>query len=370
MKIKRMYTTMAELYCHAKQEDMPLFYSTDRDTTDFLQDYYSHSDDIDKSILYQYAGYELPYITIDNVLDMPIRQRFVEMFTSFCTTNKNEFTRIYNTLLADYEILDNVTESTIITTTENGKEINNNIKNGGNVIECTKSGKEIDENIKVGGTINELVKSGSESDTHTQDGSHISEYIKGGSETDKTEYKGEKKTHETDKSPYTDSEIHYISSEGNDTFKSDEKTVKETQARSKETEETFTNRSDTKTHTFNDYIETKEDKTSADYAETTTHTFNNYKEKETNKVTDDFIDKSEKTFSNYKETTKNSVTDDFVDKIEKSFDGRNTEIATIRHGNIGVTSSQEMITQELRLRLNNSFYPMIFKKFIREHFIA
>ena len=87
-------------------------------------------------------------------------------------------------------------------------------------------------------------------------------------------------------------------------------------------------------------------------------TFTNYKEKNT------------ESFTNYKTNVTEGYSNDYVDKLEKAFNDRQTVTEEIKHGNLGVTTSQQMIESEVSLRLKNNFYEMIFDDFVKMYCIV
>ena len=86
-------------------------------------------------------------------------------------------------------------------------------------------------------------------------------------------------------------------------------------------------------------------------------TYTNYKEKNT------------ESFNNYKTNVTESYSNDYVDKVEKAFTDRQTVTEELKHGNLGVTTSQSMIESEISLRLKNNFYEMIFEDFVKMYCI-
>lgn len=57
------------------------------------------------------------------------------------------------------------------------------------------------------------------------------------------------------------------------------------------------------------------------------------------------------------------------DTTEKTFDGRKDTVTEHTSGNIGTTRTQDMLADEVKVRISMSFYPMIFEKFIKEYCI-
>lgn len=123
---------------------------------------------------------------------------------------------------------------------------------------------------------------------------------------------------------YSDTQTTQISPEGGSTYTNQSKITTETEKRSASNETTFTN-----------------------YKETDTETFNNYKT-----------------------SVKEGYSNNYADKLEKSFTDRKTITEEVKHGNLGVTTSQQMISSEIELRLKNNFYEMIFYDFVKMYCIV
>lgn len=174
-------------------------------------------------------------------------------------------------------------------------------------------------------TVSEL---GTEGTKHTVDGQKEIDSSMTGSKENELAITGSKK--ETMKelpdnnTKYSDTQTTQVSPEGGSTFTNQSKVTNETEKRSASNETTFTN-----------------------YKETNTETFNNYKT-----------------------SVKEGYSNNYADKLEKSFTDRKTITEEIKHGNLGVTTSQQMISSELQLRLKNNFYEMIFDDFVKMYCIV
>lgn len=174
-------------------------------------------------------------------------------------------------------------------------------------------------------TVSEL---GTEGTKHTVDGQKEIDSSMTGSKENVLAITGSKK--ETMKelpdnsNKYSDTQTTQISPEGGSTFANQTKVTNETEKRSASNETAFTN-----------------------YKETNTETFNNYKT-----------------------SVKEGYSNNYADKLEKSFTDRKTVTEEVKHGNLGVTTSQQMISSELELRLKNNFYEMIFDDFVKMYCIV
>ena len=174
-------------------------------------------------------------------------------------------------------------------------------------------------------TVSEL---GTEGTKHTIDGQKEIDSSMTGSRENELAITGSKK--ETMKelpdnnTKYSDTQITQISPEGDSSFTNQSKITTESEKRSASNETTYTN----------------------------------YKEKNT------------ESFNNYKTNVTESYSNDYVDKFEKSFNGRQTVTEEVKHGNLGVTTSQQMIESEISLRLKSNFYDMIFDDFVKMYCIV
>lgn len=165
---------------------------------------------------------------------------------------------------------------------------------------------------------------GKETDTATKEGSETSKTSFKGSEKDELTKEGsEKSTFKTPSTGYTDSVENLTSPENDSNYVGLNKQISKTESRNDESENSFTNRKDTNTKTYTN----REDETELSFEGRT--------------------DTNEKTFTDRKDKT----------TIE-------------RNGNIGVSESSALLKNEIALRLDSAFYPMIFTKFIREVCIA
>lgn len=174
-------------------------------------------------------------------------------------------------------------------------------------------------------TVSEL---GTEGTKHTVDGQKEIDSSMTGSRENAHSITGSKKDTMKElpdnNTKYSDTQTTQISPEGGSTFTNQSKVTNETEKRSVSNETTFTN-----------------------YKETDTETFNNYKT-----------------------SVKEGYSNNYADKLEKSFTDRKTITEEVKHGNLGVTTSQQMISSELDLRLKNNFYDMIFDDFVKMYCIV
>lgn len=174
-------------------------------------------------------------------------------------------------------------------------------------------------------TVSEL---GTEGTKHTIDGQKEIDSSMIGSKENELAITGSKKDTMKElpdsNAKYSDSQTTQVSSEGGNDFTNQSKIINETEKRSASNETTFTN----------------------------------YKEKNT------------ESFNNYKSNVTESYSNNYADKLEKSFNGRQTVTEELKHGNLGVTTSQSMIESEISLRLKNNFYELIFDEFVKMYCIV
>lgn len=156
----------------------------------------------------------------------------------------------------------------------------------------------------------ELTRTGTEKDELTRTGSEKTENTIAGKEVNKIS---------NPEGGYTDSSTTSISPEDSNSFYNKEKTVAHTDHREDTSETEFINRKDTSESSFTDRKDT-----------------------------------SERSFTNRKDTT------------EKSFNERKDTVVEHTHGNVGVSESSAILQHEIEMRLVNSFYPLIFNRFLKE----
>lgn len=174
-------------------------------------------------------------------------------------------------------------------------------------------------------TVSEL---GTEGTKHTVDGQKEIDSSMTGSRENAHSITGSKKDTMKElpdnNNNYSDTQTTQISPEGGSTYTNQSKITNETEKRSASNETTFTN-----------------------YKETDTETFNNYKT-----------------------SVKEGYSNNYADKLEKSFTDRKTITEEVKHGNLGVTTSQSMIKDEVLLRLTNNFYELLFVDFVKMYCIV
>lgn len=168
--------------------------------------------------------------------------------------------------------------------------------------------------------ITTLTYKGKETNTLSKDGSEKQKTTYTGSEKDEVEYTGkESATFSTPTGGYTDTVETLTSPEDAGAYVPLNKQETKTAHREDKSETEYTNRKDTNTKTYNSRA-----------------------------------DETETTYTNREDVNK------------REFENRQDETVIHRHGNVGLTTNTQLLTAEVDFRLANSFYPLIFTKFIKE----
>lgn len=258
------FATLLDIY--KMNQNNPLF-NVPVEKFPFMAEYLENYFNFDFSVIQKFSSYVYSYepLVILDIENEPL-DNFKQSFLSYLSSHKETYNRIYSALMAEYNPLENYNGQSVFTVEETGKENNKN----------TKTGKIITDNTLSG------TKATARQDTPTSGN-------------------------------YIDTETNLVSSEGNETYTNQNRTVKEIAKR----------------------------------GETITDSFNN------------FHDKTETSYSN-----------DYADNSEKSFENRKTTTTENKHGNLGVTTSQQMVESEILLRLKYQFYELLFSDFIKQYCIV
>lgn len=243
-----------------------------------------------------------------------------KIFTQWAEDRTPGFYKLYQALRADYDPINNYDKTSKITTEYKGTETNTNTPSGSEKSTLTKSGTEQHETAFTGSEKTTNTPSGTETSTITKSGSEKTDKVKGAhldtvqnSRTtfdSDTDYDIDKTT--TDIPTYTDS----------DTL-------------------SFTDREDSTTLSF-DQRKTEDEKTFTDRKDTVTDSYTNRK------------DETELTFTNRK-------TEDV-----KSFTNRKDEVSEHTFGNVGVTTSQQMIESQFPLTEKDKLVSYIVNSFVHD----
>lgn len=230
---------------------------------------------IDKFIVNKFANFFLFNALGENDITF-----FDDAWKAYFIMNADNFQRIYDGLLIEYNPVENYDKHSTITTEYKGSEKDELTKAGSEKDELTRTGSEKTENSYTGKERNTV--------TNPADG-------------------------------YNDITSTAVAPEDSESYFNKEKTTSHIDHREDISEMEYENRKDTSETSFTDRKDTQET-----------------------------------SFINRKDTN------------EKTFQDREDEVNEYTHGNIGVSESSEILSNEIQMRLANSFYPLIFTKFFKE----
>lgn len=328
---------------------------------DFMEEYenmeFYKKNTIDKAFVTKYGEWDFMHIIgseTEPIDTSDLIEDWIDCFSAFCLINKDNFNRIYDALKLEYEVLDNYNGTTTTTVTEEGTTTNTN----------THSISESNTNTETGTVTTVYTKDGLINEVTAYEGSESDEIEYKGTEKNTLTKDGSEATKHSDTVPlgqteqfYTDTTEHKISAEGNGTLVTSTQDTDKKALRSssdvttydeytEDTTKSYTNRKDTSTHSYDDRTDGK------------VTSFEDYEERtEVSKGDDGLI-------------TSNVRTGNNSDTNVLSFDGRKTTTTELKHGNLGATTSQQMIQSELTLRFANSFYTLIFDDFFKQYCLA
>lgn len=179
--------------------------------------------------------------------------------------------------------------------------------NGQTEIQIEEMGAEVNANNIVGTKTNDNTITGTKSNELSITGSKINTMVETPEKIDK----------------YSDTETTMVSSEGTAQFSNENKVIREYDKRGEKSTDTYDNYKETTTESANEYHNRNVENYSADYE----------------------------------------------NKNTKSFENRKTVTTENKHGNLGVTTSQSMIKDEILLRLTSNFYDLMFNDFVKQYCI-
>lgn len=245
------------------------------------------------------------------------------IFTNWVNDRANGFLKLYEALRAEYNPIENYNKHIESTMENKGKETTTETPTGTETETYTPTGTETDTHTKAG----------TEKTTETPSGTETETTTKTGTETN-THNAGVTGSHTTvlSKTPYDSS-----------SFLDAEKTVE--QPFSDNDVQSFSDRSDTKNKTFTDR-KTDTELSFTNRQDTDTHSYTNRQ------------DTTTKSFTNRKTET------------EKSFTNRVDEYKYHEWGNIGVTTSQQMIESQFPLTEKDNLPDYIVNLFVHENLIV
>lgn len=266
------------------------------------------------------------------------------IFTNWVNDRANGFLKLYEALRAEYNPIENYNKH-IESTMENlGKEKTVETPSGTETDTYTPSGTETETFTPSGTETDTLTKSGTEKNTETPSGTETDTLVKTGSTTNthnsgsngvghvttlsKTPYdsSGFLDAEKTVESPYTDNDV-----------------------------ESFTDRTDTNTKSFTGR-KTEEELSFTNRQDQTVKTFTNRQ------------DQTVKTFTNRQDQTVKSFTNRKTE-TEKTFTDRVDKYLYHEWGNIGVTTSQQMIESQFPITEKDNLPDYIVNLFVHENLI-
>ena len=303
-------------------------------------------------------------------------------WNNYVNSNQYMLERIYDALSAEYNPIENTDKYSDHTEKHRGSD---SIEKSGSEVN-SKSGSDVnnriiqskDKNILTIDKLSENVKSGIE--TTVTDSN--SDNIKSGTEktdstvTYNTTDKNTKSGSQNNEHSYNNLSNEHSEKPFNDTdnYIGVSKDVKNGSENEKTT---YTNMSDTNTKSGTEKTESNTSFGSGDNARkdstteknTTTVTYGSAANERKDSITDSGTETTDKTNNT---NDKNTTTYDSKDTL--TFDSRldtsnyNSDIDYVEHthGNIGVTTNQQMITAEIELRLNNQMLNLIIDDFVSE----
>lgn len=328
---------------------------------------------------------------------------FKTLFDTWMNDKKDGYIKLYEALRASYNPVNNYDKTIHETTEYSGEEINTLTPSGQESTTLTKSGSEKNTETPTGTetttltksgteTVTEtptgtetttLTKSGTETVTETPSGSETTTLTKSGTETSTETPTGEESvTHSigqattTTSKPTFDSATMYATEQSQDAAKTNTDTTS-FEDRQTETELSFTNRQDAEVKTFTnrqtetetafDQREDAEVKSFTD-RQTETETAFDHRQDEEVKTYTNRKTENELSFNNRQDTEVKTFTNR-QDEAVKSFDDRIDTHDYHEYGNIGVTTSQQMITSQFPLTELDKLQHYIVNDFVHNNMI-
>lgn len=321
---------LIEIYKKLKTTNKKLFYGNLLQNVECMHDYETNTgvSQIDKVIIRKYGNrvFESLEETEDNILG-----EWEDIVEGWILANQYNLNKIWSMLQENYDPLYNYDKTSDIKTTHVGDIL---IKSGTEKEELTKTGSETDTLTKTGTETHIDSKNGTETHTNTKTGSETDTLTKSGSEV-KEAINGTTETTTTSKNNAWDSTNEF------EVSKSTENTPQHTDTET----DTFTNRKDENVKTFTSRKD--EDVLSfANRENTDVLTFANRQ------------DANVLTFANRKDTKENSF-NDRVDSINYT-----DTMHEVTKGNIGTTTSSDLLVKEYDARWKVNFYMELFEKII------
>ena len=318
-----------------------------------------------KNYIYENFGvYQIsPLIVMrENSTEKSFDDIISEISTLVYKANEYRYNTLYSTIIQEYNPIENYKMVENITVNYKGSEknISNFLGKEKNSIEYV--GKEKNSTNYLGNEVITDTKSGSESDTLTKSGSESNTLTKSGSESNTLTKSGSENVNESAtrgditttsrKAPF-DSETFYNESQDLTSQSNEDVT---------NTTTTFTDRADINTTNFIGRTDTNTT-TFTNRTDTNTTNYNNVKN-DINKSFNERKDENIKEFENRNDTSIKEY-ENRTDENTKSFIDREDITTHTRSGNIGVTTSQQMLESE-RMIANFKFVDIVARDIVKK----
>lgn len=287
--------------------------------------------------------------------------RFKKSVNTFVLDKQNAFEKLYYALTQDYNPIHNYDKTIHSTMDFKGKETNVNTPTGTETDTFTKSGTETVTETPSGSETTTLTKSGKEVNKNTPVGSETKTKTMSGTETDTETPSGSEtvthnigaKTATTARTTYDDATFNNAEQVSeNARIDSDVTTYSSKQTQNTKT---FTNRQDSETTSFASR-ETTDELSFTNRQDAEVKTF-------TNRETETETSFTNRQDTNVKSFTNRQTTD------EKSFTNRQDEYNYREYGNIGVTTTQQMITSQFPLTDLDEIRQYIVNSFVTKYLV-
>ena len=311
--------------------------------------------DLLKNYIYENFGiYQIsPLIVMrENSTEKSFDDIISEISTLVYKANEYRYNTLYSTIIQEYNPIENykMVENITINYKGSEKNVNNFLGKEKNSVEYV--GKEKNSTNYLGNEVITDTKSGSESNTLTKSGSESNTLVKNGSENvNETATRGDITT--TSKKAPFDSETFYNESQDLTSQSNEDVT---------NTTTTFTDRADINTTNFIGRTDTN---TTAftNRTDTNTTNYNNVKN-DINKSFNERKDENIKEFENRNDTSVKEY-ENRTDENIKTFTDREDITTHTRSGNIGVTTSQQMLESQ-RLLANFKFVDIVARDIVKK----
>ena len=308
-----------------------------------------------KNYIYENFGvYQIsPLIVMrENSTEKSFDDIISEISTLVYKANEYRYNTLYSTIIQEYNPIENYKMVENITVNYKGSEKNVNNFLGKEKNSVNYVGKEKNSTNYLGNESITDTKSGSESNTLTKSGSESNTLTKNGSENVNESVTRGDITTTTKKAPF-DSENFYNESQDLTSQSNEDVT---------NTTTTFTDRADINTTNFIGRSDTNTT-TFTNRTDTNTTNYNNVKN-DINKSFNERKDENIKEFENRNDTSVKEY-ENRTDENIKTFTDREDVTTHTRSGNIGVTTSQQMLESE-RMIANFKFVDIVARDIVKK----